>query len=69
MSKTRNQPAYPQPECRAYTIPQAQIILNVSRATLYRMIGEGRIASVKIMGCWRVTGEGIDAVLQGAIAE
>ena len=50
---------------RAYTVRETQQILRVSRATLYRMFREGRIASIKIGNCRRVTDEAIDAVLGG----
>ncbi len=50
---------------RAYTVRETQQILRVSRATLYCMFREGRIASIKIGNCRRVTDEAIDAVLGG----
>jgi len=53
---------------RAYTIPETQKILKVSRATLYRMFREGRLASIKIGSCRRVTDDAIDAVLSGEAA-
>lgn len=53
---------------RAYTIPETGRILRVSRATLYRMFREGRLASIKIGNCRRVTDDAIDAVLNGQAA-
>ena len=56
------------PRRRAYTVPETQRILKVSRATLYRMFREGRLASIKIGSCRRVTDDAIDAVLGGEAA-
>lgn len=42
---------------------QVRELLNVSTATLYRLIWDGRIPAVKIGGCWRFREEDIEQVL------
>jgi excisionase family DNA binding protein len=53
-------------ERRALTIPEAAASIGVSRATLYRLMESGRLASVKLGGCRRITPEAIDAMLKEA---
>jgi excisionase family DNA binding protein len=50
---------------RAHTPAEAQQILRVSKATLFRMLREGRLASIKIGHLRRITDDALDAVLNG----
>ena len=51
---------------RALTVPEAAASVGVSRATIYRWITSGQLASVKIGGIRRVTPEAIDTMLKEA---
>jgi excisionase family DNA binding protein len=50
---------------RVYSIHQAGRELNLSRATLYRLLAEGRIASIKIGSRRLILRSSIDDLLRG----
>jgi excisionase family DNA binding protein len=47
-----------------YSILEAAYALNLSRATLYRLLGEGRIASIKIGSRRLILRSSIDDLLR-----
>jgi excisionase family DNA binding protein len=50
---------------RVYSILEAAQALNLSRATLYRLLAEGRIASIKIGSRRLILRSSIDDLLRG----
>jgi excisionase family DNA binding protein len=50
---------------RVYSILEAAHVLNLSRATLYRLLAEGRIASIKIGSRRLIPRTSIDDLLRG----
>jgi excisionase family DNA binding protein len=58
-SSTENQ------QRRALSIKEAAATCGVSRATLYRLIADGRLTTVKILGRRLVPAVAIDALLSG----
>ena len=58
---------YPQaPERRALSIKEAAQTCGLSRATLYRLIADGKLTTLKIGARRLVTTTAIDALLNGA---
>jgi excisionase family DNA binding protein len=55
----------PEEKCRAYSIREAARLCGVSRATLYRLLKEGKIASVKIGSRRLIRDDQINALLAG----
>jgi excisionase family DNA binding protein len=53
------------PERRAFSIRETERAVNLSRATLYRMIAAGKLATVKIGARRLVPSASIDALLGG----
>jgi excisionase family DNA binding protein len=51
---------------RALSIKEAAESCGLSRATLYRLINEGRLTTIKIGACRLVPVVAIDALLSGA---
>jgi excisionase family DNA binding protein len=49
---------------RAYSIPEAAQICGVSRATLYRLLKEGKISTIKLGARRLVPEASIDTLLQ-----
>jgi len=52
-------------ERRALSIVEAAAMCGLSRATLYRLIAEKKLATVKVLGRRLVRPEAIDALLNG----
>lgn len=50
---------------RAFSIPEAARMLGISRATVYRMLKEGQIQTIKIGSRRLVPASSIDDVLTG----
>ncbi|POS10294.1 helix-turn-helix transcriptional regulator [Burkholderia gladioli] len=65
-------PATPKPATipKLYRISEAMAQLSVSRATIYRMVGSGKLKLVKVgtQGS-RITAESIDALISGKAPE
>jgi excisionase family DNA binding protein len=63
------QPAIARAEQRlVYSILEAAYALNLSRATLYRLLAEGKIASIKIGSRRLILRSSIDDLLRGGTA-
>ena len=52
-------------KCRAYSIREAARMCGVSRATLYRLLKEGKIASIKIGSRRLIREDQLNALLAG----
>ena len=50
---------------RAYRPEEVGDLLGVSRSTVYRIMGEGLLDSIKVGGSRRITGEQLDRYLAG----
>jgi excisionase family DNA binding protein len=64
----RAQPPPPLPygaSPRAVSIIQAGLMLNLSRSTIYRMIGAGRLKAVKVGARTVIPIASLDAILEG----
>jgi excisionase family DNA binding protein len=48
-----------------YSPAEAQQLLGISHATLYRLIAAGKLTAVKIGSSTRITAESIDRLLGG----
>jgi excisionase family DNA binding protein len=48
---------------RLYTVPEAAAVLGLSRATVYRLMGEGRLESVRVGRARRIPQEAIDELV------
>jgi excisionase family DNA binding protein len=53
------------PERRAFSIRETERAVNLSRATIYRLIAAGKLATVKIGARRLVPSASIDALLGG----
>jgi excisionase family DNA binding protein len=53
------------PERRALSISEAAQACSLSRATLYRLLADGRLATIKIGARRLVTPAALDALLSG----
>ncbi len=51
------------PNRRAYTVRETQEILNVSYASIYRMLKDGRLKSINIGRSRRIPDHAIEAIL------
>ena len=56
-------------EQRFMTVAEVASIMRVSRMTVYRMVHEGQIASVKVGRSFRVPEHAVNAYLQAAYTE
>jgi excisionase family DNA binding protein len=54
---------------RLLTIDQARQLLQVSRATLYRLLEEGSLSSVYVRRSRRITTEAVDSYIRSLTAE
>jgi excisionase family DNA binding protein len=52
------------PDRRGFSVIETQHITNLSRPTLYRLIGSGKLKSVKILGRRIILAEGVDDLLR-----
>lgn len=56
-----------EPITKVYRIPAVMVQLSVSRATIYRMVADGKLKLIKIGArASGITAESIDALLTGA---
>jgi excisionase family DNA binding protein len=53
------------PERRAFSIRETERAVNLSRATIYRLIAAGKLTTVKVGARRLVPVEAIDALLSG----
>lgn len=53
------------PQKRLLTISEAQEILNVSRGTIYRLMGSGKLTGRKIGKCIRINFDEINSLIDG----
>ncbi len=58
-------PANNQEKPRAFSVPEAAHMCGVSRATLYRLLKEGKITSIKIGNRRLIRDDQINALLAG----
>jgi excisionase family DNA binding protein len=52
------------PEQRGFSVNETTHITNLSRPTVYRLIGSGKLKSVKILGRRIILAEGVDELLR-----
>ena len=65
MTQSRNAPVAPI-ERRALRINDAAAAYGVGRSTIYKLISEGKLASVKVSGRRLIPRESMEALLQRA---
>jgi excisionase family DNA binding protein len=53
-------------EKRAYRVNEAVAVYRLSRSTLYKLIGEGTLRTVKIAGRRLIPRDAIEALFEGA---
>lgn len=54
---------------RMYSLAEVQEILNVSRASLYNYIRDGKMKAIKIGSAWRVPGEELERLTREGIED
>ncbi len=54
---------------RVYTVPEAADVLGIKSTTMYKLIREGQIRSLKIGSLRRIPAEAIDEFIQEMLAK
>jgi excisionase family DNA binding protein len=52
------------PDRRGYSISETQHITNLSKPTIYRLLGSGKLKSVKILGRRIIPAEAVDELMR-----
>jgi excisionase family DNA binding protein len=52
-------------QLKVYTLEEVEVILKVTRRTLYNFIKSGRIKAIKVGREWRISSENLQRFLNG----
>jgi excisionase family DNA binding protein len=50
------------------TVKETQKLLNCSRSTVYKLINEGKLTRVKVLGATRITADSIAALIKSSVS-
>jgi len=49
----------------AYRIKETQTVTGLSRSTIYKLLDEGKLRTVRVLGCRLILAEDIERLLKG----
>jgi len=61
----KKEPSTPPADCRAYRVNEAASVYRVSRSTLYKLLNEGALPTVKIAGRRLIPRDAMEALIGG----